>query len=273
MLGVACDNLILQEIDEDTFREIEYKNSLAGEFIWRHNYFKMMKLNFIELRKALVSFEKENNSIVIEDKYMPYITNANRLFINLLGSFYIYVDHYDQYFKTLSDDGDPIAKLTSKYYDAYFLYRFFYKLRNFVVHAGIPITKIKMCPNNNFFIMRDYLLNRSDCWGENVRIELKKEKDSFYVVELVEDFFKMMNKFHIEMVDSQTNEMISLVHFFNSYRKQIGNNYYYPQIYDKEKIKDGLITYYSNIVEPAIELEKALREECIDIDTGKRIET
>jgi hypothetical protein len=53
----------------------------------------------------------------------------------------------------------------------------------------------------------------------------------------------------------------------------VGNNNYYPQTYNSEKSNGGLITYCSNIAEPALELEKTLREECIDIYTGKRIET
>jgi hypothetical protein len=91
-------------------------------------------------------------------------------------------------------------RATSEAYDNNFSYRFFYKLRNYVQHCGLPLGRMSIrikkesepsgltSQTIKFEFDRDLLLERFDKWGEPVQSELAVLPAYFSIRPLVEEF-------------------------------------------------------------------------------------
>ena len=71
----------------------------------------------------------------------------NRRLLNYLSSVRTYLDHSETFLKRLFGKESEQVKLfktiCSGFYDTFFSYRFFYKLRNYAQHCGLPISNIR----------------------------------------------------------------------------------------------------------------------------------
>lgn len=74
-------------------------------------------------------------------------SNVNRLFLNYLSSIRTFLDHIETHinreFGVDSKEFTEFKKMLSVFYDNSFAYRFFYELRNYSQHCGLPIDNVK----------------------------------------------------------------------------------------------------------------------------------
>lgn len=133
-------------------------------------------------RKSLEKFLFKStswNGLRREDQAELFL-NANRLFLNYLSSIRTFIDHLDVFlnrnFGKNSLQYIQFKKILTTFYDNSFAYRFFYKLRNYAQHVGLPIDTVQYTSQHNrendnvngklnIEFHRDRLLNNYDGWG------------------------------------------------------------------------------------------------------------
>ncbi len=126
--------------------------------------------------------------------------NSNRLFLNYLGSMRTFLDHAETFIKRTYGDKSPeyfeFQKITSIFFDRSFAYRFFYKLRNYAQHVGLPIDNVSFSVsynkgksrsgNLNVTFNRERLLAEYNSWS-TVKGDLEKMKPHFSVIPLIHE--------------------------------------------------------------------------------------
>jgi hypothetical protein len=119
----------------------------------------------------------------------------NRLLLNYLSSFRTFIDHLETRYTKLQRQGychlDDYKKLTAACYDGNFPYRFFWKLRDYVQHCGLPLGSIKIneYPGHmgnididiSICFNRDALLSHYDKWGK-VRVDLQSQPENMDIL-------------------------------------------------------------------------------------------
>jgi hypothetical protein len=156
-------------------------------------------LGFLNLSlQQLTSMSISWNSVKRED-YNDVYLNVNRLLLNYLSSVRTFIDHADTFFKRKfggeSKEYIEFKKILSAFYDNSFAYRFFYKLRNYTQHVGLPVHTIDFKTDFNhenksvkgslkISFNRDKLLTDFDGWGK-IRKELETQENEFDIVPLL----------------------------------------------------------------------------------------
>lgn len=166
------------EITKEEYDKFVTSNETLGRIVSNYDYYEMLMSNVDEVLSVIHAFEAKRDSFVYSNEIEPYVRELNRTFINALGSFACYLNHYEYVLKTKYDDNsifDKFKKVCNTYFDSYFAYRFFYKLRNYVVHCNIPVTLLEStanCVEETFYIDVSELLEEFD-WGKIVKEDLE----------------------------------------------------------------------------------------------------
>jgi hypothetical protein len=139
---------------------------------------------------ADLSFEDINNCML----------HANRLFLNYLSAIRTYLDHSETYIKRTygeeSNEFQAFKKMAGTFFDNSFGYSFFYKLRNYAQHCGLPIGSIEFnvknegeCTGWEFLVLfhRDSLLSKYREWGRIVKPALELKPEKFDVIALIQE--------------------------------------------------------------------------------------
>lgn len=115
-----------------------------------------------------------------QDFMSDCVQEINRLLLNYLAGFRAFLDHLETRYSRLQREGyrclEDHKKILSACYDENFAYRFFYKLRNYVQHCGLPLGSmcIDESPAQNHsveidisvFFDRDNLISSYKGWGK-----------------------------------------------------------------------------------------------------------
>lgn len=138
------------------------------------------------------------NGLKREDQAELFL-NTNRLFLNYLSSVRTFIDHIDVFlhrnFGKKSHQYLQFKKMLTVFYDNSFTYRFFYKLRNYAQHVGLPIDTVQFTSRHNrendningklkIEFHRDRLLSNYDGWGP-VKTDLLMKSEKFSVPPLI----------------------------------------------------------------------------------------
>jgi len=146
------------------------------------------------------------------------VQEMNRLILNYLASFRTFIDHLETRYKRLDREGHPclgdFKKMTAACYDTSFPYRFFYKLRNYVQHCGMPISFMDTAeypgpggkPRIDVSIGfdRDSLLGNYSEWG-NVKADLQKQPQRMNLIPLLGEFRSRMQLVRIVALGMETS--------------------------------------------------------------------
>lgn len=136
------------------------------------------------------------NRLKREDYDYVY-SNTNRLVLNYLSSVKTFTEHLETFFKRKfqenSQELTELKKLLALIFDNSFSYRFFYKLRNYTQHVGLPIhniqfktyfkqeEKFSLKGDLKISFDRDKLLADFKKWGQ-VKEDLEKMDELFDMV-------------------------------------------------------------------------------------------
>lgn len=211
-------------ITEDFLTKIEEKTGRIREFLYFSNPYSTVMGNFTDLVNTIDDFESNYGNSGDYRDCIVHQENINRHLVNTLNSFYVYAERYDRKFKN-SDElkKNPSDKrITSKYYDEYFEYRFFYGLRNFAIHAEDPIGKIQSTIDNkqwHLVINKEHLLT-SNKWGSVLKKEIENLNGDIANVKML--IMKAILRFcemHREIVSPLINEMVEIAKFCISLSK------------------------------------------------------
>lgn len=271
-LSIVADQKNSTEVSAETLNNIIQKSQIVGRFIAKHVYFEMLFYNFTDVIKAIKEFEDDEENFKFEHEFIPYSTNINRLLINALGSIFTYVNHYENGISDISISSD-IKRLTSQFFDESPLYRFLYKLRNYVVHVDMPVTELSFgidTPSKEFYIDKSHLLKRFD-WGSKVRSDLENFPDKISVKKLASEAIKLFVKFHRQIMMDQINEILKIQQYFDGFGRIIENHIQYPVILKVNDENAGSVQIEDLFTNNVVLIEEAMRVIGIDAHSGRKV--
>lgn len=198
-------------IDPSEMEALSSAMSKLGDFMNCCNLYEICDKNFQSIKlyceQLPTNFNanpREQANIFIEQS----VQEINRLLLNYLSSFRTYLDHLTTRYSHLDRQGSTylkdFKKITSTCYDTSFFYRFFYKLRNFVQHCGLPITYmhtsetldkglVRVTISTGF--SRDHLLEGFD-WGP-IKNDLLKQPERLELLPCLETFVREVQNINL----------------------------------------------------------------------------
>lgn len=146
------------------------------------------------------------------------VQEMNRLLLNYLASFRTFLDHLETRYKRLEREGHhflgDFKKMPAACYDTSFPYRFFYRLRNYVQHCGMPISFMdtaeypgpdgKATIDVSIGFDRDSLLSNYSEWGI-VKTDLQKQPQRLNLVPLLGEFRSRMQLVNLVALGMETS--------------------------------------------------------------------
>ena len=174
------------------------------------SYLLSLKDSFPQNRNRLNEYVEES------------LQETNRLFLNYLSSSRTFLDHLKTRYTRLQNQGysalnsykvvlmgysyfDDYQRMTTACYDSNFAYRFFYKLRNYVQHCGLPLGSMHIDespgPNGSAITAisirfnRDGLIHDYDGWGK-VKPDLMKQPEIMEFPPYLKEFRSQIKLIH-----------------------------------------------------------------------------
>ncbi|UZO79756.1 hypothetical protein NBT05_12435 [Aquimarina sp. ERC-38] len=202
--------------------------------------FKLLQLNITEYFEVVK--ETSNIPVMYVNKFenlfnYDFLLNMNRITINLLTSFKLYLDNSELFinrrFSKESEEFKSFKKLTGKIFDNSFAFRFLYKLRNYSLHIGLPLegltfrTSESSSKNSENKLSFKHLLNINDLLKEGkvfgkLKSELSKMDGEIDIVplmtKLTHDIFRIQKLIFSFQQEKIENAIFNLEIFLGDYK-------------------------------------------------------
>jgi hypothetical protein len=208
----------VRNVDLEEYEAFIKAKSYISFYLQFEELYEFVKVNFIDFWNYLFKICEQYRLYYISDfsELIDPVLFSNQKLANILSSFRTYQDYLKHIIsETLGDKSTEyktFEKILVKIYDSNFSYRFFYRLRNYIQHCGLPIKKIsydaKLMNKEpiewaqfvNLKIDRDMLL-KFQGWS-TVKKEIIKLPDFFEIKPLINDYFNSLNIIHSKMRDA-----------------------------------------------------------------------
>jgi len=222
----------IQEITESEFNELNNHIEVINLYFHIEDYFLIIERNF----KDLITFiDTEYKSL--ENSQLGTFMNPdflkisrieiNRKIINYLSSSRTFIDYLSKILKK-QKKGNVLKNFLTKIYDDNFSYRFYYKLRNYSQHIGLPLTWISVdvsdLKNRNLIFAYDisFLLSDYDSWS-TVKIDLEKfgnnKLDAKYITIKCQENLEEIYKFSQNLLDVEIDKaIITIENLINEFK-------------------------------------------------------
>jgi hypothetical protein len=197
----------ITSISKDNFDELFGNEKLMLDFLSISNLYQICRINSNELLKSITDFETkliDKNLLIMADDVEKL--NTNRLLLNYLFSFRTYIDHLETFVKRTygknSDQTKEFKAITNKLYFENFAYKFFYNLRNYAQHCGLPIDifEIQSSISNDKYSVKiiigfnvENLITKFDDWREPLKTQMK-EYETLDLINNTNDFAKLIQE-------------------------------------------------------------------------------
>jgi hypothetical protein len=246
-------NLFSNAIDE--LHKYESLKRLYDIVILNNNEF----INFIEIEKKSL-FENSISAVGDKENYYTHHLNLNRMFLNYLSSFRTLIDHIEAITKKKygkdSVESLKFKQITNSIFDKYFAYRFFYKLRNYSQHCGIPIDEFeisltavdidKFRPEYKIDFSSNELLTNYKEWGAILKSDLQK-KDKFSIFPLLEEMKLALDEFWLSIITIYETDIQEAIDFINANSGHLNNLNSIVCIFSNIKTDDyGNMKYFTS---------------------------
>ncbi|MBA2612371.1 MAG: hypothetical protein H0U95_10395 [Bacteroidetes bacterium] len=175
---------------------------------------RLFEITFLNKNDFVDTFNRDvkdmisSSWILVGDrqKYYKHHLNFNRLFLNYLSSIKSFIDHNETHIKRkfgeISPEANEFKEITHYYFETFFCYRFFYKLRNYSQHCGLPLKDFNLSTKRNpdgsyiaksemTFDSNELLKNYNE-WGSILKPELKKINGKFPLAPLVDEMTSVL---------------------------------------------------------------------------------
>ncbi len=202
-LGEAISDELFKKIEESVDEIVTYLETLDLYGLVKLNERNLLDFFPTALEEVKTKSIKWNG--VTDDDLRRLKLEVNGRLLNYLNSIRTYLDHSETSFKREfggeSGDFKEFKTITSHLFDNNFAYRFFYKLRNYAQHCGLPVHSIGYSVNNNNGIIRVNinprlvrvkLLEKFD-WGAKVRKDLTEMNTDIELIPLLLDLVKQIS--------------------------------------------------------------------------------
>jgi len=188
--------------------------------------------------------------------------NLNRLLLNYLSSIRTFIDHSNAFvvkkFGENSEQHLELKSIFSFFYDNSFAYRFFYKLRNYSQHIGIPVDSLSFTTNydreenkihGNLSVKfdRNKLLKNYNSWG-TVKYDLKELDEEFDVTPLIFEMTHNIKEIERNIEIIQKEELLRAAKFVVELTAHLQDNKGEVFVaYDFKENDKKELTHYSSV--------------------------
>jgi hypothetical protein len=203
------------------------------EFVER-NYADINSRNSYYTR--LFGFRKEQGRIAPRAAAIGFMGAC----LNWLNAVRLFLDHEETWLKRRFGEASPqfedFKRACSEAYDSSVAYRFLYKLRNYVTHCGLPVSKVEIEKPTDaeraagihqrivFRLNRDELLAAFD-WGRQVKPDLEAMDVSFEILPLIHDAMPQLWNIMLTVIRTDLKEALSSLDTVLTYiRKMTGSS-------------------------------------------------
>lgn len=148
----------------------------------------------------------------------------NAAFLNLLSHARLYLDHTETMIKhashsTKEDDLAKFKEITGTEYDNVFAYRFCYKLRNYAMHCGFPISGFSAHSGfidgteqveHSFEVTfsTKELLSNFDKWGAKVKSDLKSMPEQLDMLKIANEYVQALERVQEKMLKVYSSRLL-----------------------------------------------------------------
>ncbi|MED3444678.1 hypothetical protein P4483_12250 [Bacillus thuringiensis] len=196
---------------------------------------KMVQKNYTELGEFIDGSNSSIHSQPGEDVFYE----SNRLLLNFLSITRTFLDHHETILKRVyGADSEAVSNFKSeckRVYDDYFGYRFFYKLRNYSQHCGMPfgtyehfMSRDKATgekkPVVHILFERDTLLKSFNSWGNPVKGELELMPEKFLIHDAIKDLMISIKQIHESVLTNVKEDVLGAIFNFIKLLKSLGAN-------------------------------------------------
>jgi len=194
---------LIRPITANDMIKVETAIKRMGDFGSYCGLYEICEKNYYSIVQYYPSIRDEfpSHRQKSQEYMMKALQEMNRLLMNYLSSFKTYIDHLSTRYATLQRQGyshlEAYKNIKTACYDGSFAYRFFYKLRNYVQHCGLPLgyINIEESPASDGSVKidatigfeRDNLLNAFKKWGE-VRADLLEQPATMELLPYLDEF-------------------------------------------------------------------------------------
>jgi len=224
------DSLIY--LSDEEYNNFNKNIEIINKFTIIESYFQIVYRNFNDFTSCI----KENSAELLKNSSSPLILNcdylnsfkidSNRKFLNYLSSFRTLIDHIPSHLE--KSQKDELNDFLNLLYDQEFVYRFFYKLRNYTQHCGLPITKYVSNFDNSLVeiflkIEAQQLLKNYKSWSI-VKDDLEKY-DDIDSKSIIKDHFTLVRKIFFKTLYILKSDFKNSVKFIETnIQKYLGNH-------------------------------------------------
>lgn len=192
----------------------------------------------------------ENLNTVLRSKGVDkekVLQTGNKLLLNYCTVIKIMVEKIESFLKhKKSDKLDEFKKFCSKFYDNEFSYRFFMRLRNYIIHNGMPFTKItsSLYKDCNMYIDRNNLLKWTG-WN-TVKKDLEEMKnDDIAVQPLLLDIGSSIYGIYMQSLYYLAPDIINSLHNINKFLDKYNViRFDFIEYENEEDFKNGKYEYH-----------------------------
>lgn len=187
---ISCVGSIYDKktITETEFRIIEDKSKKIANLLNEIDYYPLILMNCQEFnRYCETTLQQGDNDFI----------NINRLFSNLVNSFYMWISYNERHYDTV------FKKLKCGFYDTDFCYRFLYNIRTYTAHNSLPI---KLITTDVLKGKVDVLAKVSDLTAKDSGINgkfrdelLKMNVEKVNIYDVTADFVTAFGKWQIDL--------------------------------------------------------------------------
>ncbi len=176
----------IRELSEDQVETLSTALALVGSFNASYSLYEIGDQNY----KEMVEFyERIAQTVGISQEFAHSVVIAlNRRLLNYLSSFRMFIDHQERKLRRLQPSDTDWFRLfkdrTAFHCDNNFSYRFFWRLRNYVQHCGLPLGGFEVTSKQDkdgnqvrhfsAYFDRDSLIDNFDDW-KTVKDDLEKQ--------------------------------------------------------------------------------------------------
>jgi hypothetical protein len=255
-LGVITsenDIIEIRPISKNEYNEFNESNANLMIISKKLELFKLVYFNFKDytFKRKNYRYKVIRNPSIISVMMEDMILTYNLAIVNYLSSIKTFLDHSEYELKKKCGKNSPqylnFKNSCSVRYDTYFEYRFLIKLRNYVQHCGLPITKHQIVSeqiNNDPIKFQHHLilqLNRDEILEKFNWKKLKPEIEKLPQYIDIDPYMLIMNKCIAEITFMlYKNDMMKaiestkfLISLINETREHKGT----PFILDKKRLK------------------------------------
>lgn len=219
---------ILEEMSDDDYEALHGAISITKIF----SGLSQIRDIVIANGSSLIRYTRGENIKLLHEQHETskvIIREANKYAFNYASSVKTFVDMAHLVLEARPDDLERFKQFESEMYDDHFEYRFWMRLRNYVVHCQLPYTGFVASLEDgcNVICSRDHLVQWKN-WGKVLKEDLLRREDNLDLGSTVDQMSGCINALFVFGISCFTYEIADATRVIGS-------------MYRKYKIQDGFV--------------------------------